>query len=95
MNACDNSAKTMVCAECAVTKDVPVKDYYTMAEVTRLLHVSKEKIRRWEHLKGDPFPIIHLPGKTRGKLVQREDLHAWLIRNNKFVVEELSEEMQP
>ena len=95
MNACDNSAKTMVCAECAVTKDVPVKDYYTMAEVTRLLHVSKEKIRRWEHLEGDPFPSIRLPGKTRGKLVQREYLRDWIMRNNEFVVEELSEKLLP
>lgn len=62
MNACDNSAKTMVCAECAVTKDVPVKDYYTMAEVTRLLHVSKEKIRRWDlHVGKGVFPVLDIP----------------------------------
>ena len=95
MNVSNNGTMATVCPECVTTRDVPVKDYYTMKEVADLLHVSREKIRRWEHLEGDPFPSSRLPGKTRGKLVQREYLRDWIMRNNEFVVEELSEKLLP
>ncbi len=85
MNAGNNGAAGAGRPECLYTMGVPIKDYYTVAEVGLLLHVSREKIRRWEHMDEDPFPILYLPGRSRGGVVQRDDMHRWIVRNSTTV----------
>ena len=60
---------------------VSIKEYYTIEEVSRLLHVHVTRIRRLANQADDPMPIRCFEGQTRNGFIHREDLLAWLGRN--------------
>lgn len=64
---------------------VPVMEFYTVEEARQLLHVSRDKVRAWERLEEDPFPVIYLPGRYRGGVIQRDAMVRWVARNGKTV----------
>lgn len=48
-----------------------------------MLHVSRDKVHSWRHLEEDPLPVIYLPGRYRGGVIQRDALNNWIVRNGK------------
>ena len=63
---------------------VSIKEYYTIEEVSRLLHVHVTRIRRLANQADDPMPIRCFEGQTRNGFIHREDLLAWLGRNTQL-----------
>lgn len=70
-------------AEYTITLGVPIMEYYTVEDLKRMLHVSRDRISRWQEREEDPLPVFYLPDRFRGGVIQRDDLYRWLIRNCK------------
>lgn len=60
---------------------VSMKEYYSISEAARLLHVHCQRIRELTERREDPLPFRRFPGQQRGAFIHREDLRAWLERN--------------
>ncbi len=70
-------------SEYTITLGVPIMEYYTVEDLKRMLHVSRDRISRWQEREEDPLPVFYLPDRFRGGVIQRDDLYRWLIRNCK------------
>ena len=60
---------------------VSIKEYYTIEEVSRLLHVHVTRIRELADQADDPMPFRCFEGQRRNGFIYREDLVAWLDRH--------------
>lgn len=60
---------------------VPVKEYYTIDEVSRLLAVHVQRIRDMARRDKDPLPLIMFPDSRKNAVIHHEDLRDWLKRN--------------
>ena len=61
------------------------KEYYSVEEVSRLLHISERTIRELAHREDDPLPFRILFGQQRNCFIHREDLMYWLESNSQLV----------
>ena len=71
------------CEICQKLSDslVSMKEYYSISEAARVLHVHCQRIRELTARREDPLPFRRFPGQQRGGFIHREDLRAWLERN--------------
>ena len=60
---------------------VPIKEYYTIDEVSRLLEVHVQRIRDMARRDDDPLPRIVFPDSRKNAVIHQEDLREWLKRN--------------
>lgn len=77
----------MMCEQCrmASSSSIPPKEYYSLAETARLLHVHVRRIRELATRREDPLPFRRFPGQQRGAFIHREDLRTWLERNTEGI----------
>lgn len=60
---------------------VPIKEYYTTDEVSRLLEVHVQRIRDMARRDEDPLPLVVFPGSRKNAVIHHDDLREWLKRN--------------
>ena len=60
---------------------VPIKEYYTTDEVSRLLVVHVQRVREMARRDEDPLPLIVFPDSRKNAFIHRDDLRDWLRRN--------------
>jgi predicted transcriptional regulator of viral defense system len=64
---------------------VPLKDYYTVEDVSVLLGIGENMVRELAGRDKDPLPFRRLNGKVRGMFIGRSDLARW-VQANSFLV---------
>ena len=70
-----------------------IKEYYSVEEVSRLLHISERTVRELAHREEDPFPFRLLIGQQRNSFIHREDLMDWLESNSQLVRDAAKKQM--
>ncbi|PMB91041.1 helix-turn-helix domain-containing protein [Varibaculum cambriense] len=64
---------------------VPLKDYYTVEDVSVLLGIGENMVRDLASSDEDPLPFRRLNGKARGMFIARTDLGRWVLKNSFLV----------
>lgn len=64
---------------------VPLKDYYTVEDVSVLLGIGENMVRELAGRDKDPLPFRRLNGKVRGMFIIRSDLGGWVLKNSFLV----------
>lgn len=64
---------------------VPLKDYYTVEDVSVLLGIGENMVRDLASRDEDPLPFRKLNGKARGMFISRSDLGKWVFKNSFLV----------
>lgn len=64
---------------------VPLKDFYSVEDVSALLGIGENLVRALASRKEDPLPFRRLHGKVRGMFIPRAELGAWVTRNSFLV----------
>lgn len=64
---------------------VPLKDYYNVADVSALLGVGENEVRRLAGRPSDPLPFRRLAHRIRGMFIARRELTEWVQRNTVLV----------
>lgn len=70
-----------------------IKEYYSVEEVSRLLHISERTVRELAHREEDPLPFWLLFGQQRNSFIHREDLMDWLESNSQLVRDAAKKQM--
>lgn len=60
---------------------VPIEEYYTTDEVSRLLVVHVQRVRDMARRDEDPLPLIVSPDSRKNAFIHHDDLRDWLKRN--------------
>lgn len=60
---------------------VPLKEYYTIKEVSILLSVHVQRVRDMARREDDPLPLVAFPGSRKNAFVHHDDLKSWVDRN--------------
>lgn len=68
-----------------VKPHVPLKDFYSVEDVSALLGIGENLVRALASRKEDPLPFRRLHGKVRGMFIPRAELGAWVMRNSFLV----------
>lgn len=64
---------------------VPLKDYYTIEDVSALLGIGENLVRNLANRGIDPLPFRRLKGRTRGMFISRGELSQWVVENTSLV----------
>lgn len=64
---------------------VPLKDFYTVEDVSTLLGIGENLVRELANRKIDPLPFRRLKGRTRGMFISRSELAQWVVENTSLV----------
>lgn len=64
---------------------VPLKDYYSIADVSALLGIGENEVRRLAERPSDPLPFRRLSHRLRGMFIARRELMDWIQRNTVLV----------
>jgi predicted transcriptional regulator of viral defense system len=64
---------------------VPLKDYYTVEDVSALLGIGENLVRELAGRDEDPLPFRRLDGKIRGMFIPRSELVKWVMGNSFLV----------
>ena len=64
---------------------IPLKDYYSVADVSVLLGIGENEVRRLAGRPGDPLPFRRLAHRARGMFIARFELVEWVQRNTVLV----------
>ena len=62
-----------------------IKEYYSVEEVSRLLHISERTVRELAHREEDPLSFRVQFGQQRNCFIHREDLMDWFESNSQLV----------
>ena len=62
-----------------------IKEYYSVEEVSRLLHISERTVRELAHREEDPLSFRILFGQQRNCFIPREALMDWFESNSQLV----------
>lgn len=65
-------------------RHVPVKDFYTVDDVSALLRISVNRVYELAGRESDPMPFRRLFGSKRGMFVSRGELSQWVMRNTEL-----------
>ena len=65
---------------------VPLKDYYSVDDVSALLGIGENEVRRLAGRPNDPLPFRRLAYRFRGMFIVRRELAEWVQRNSVLVV---------
>lgn len=60
---------------------IPLKDYYSVADVSALLGIGENEVRRLAGRPDDPLPFRRLANRVRGMFIARLELVEWVQRN--------------
>ena len=63
---------------------IPLKDYYSVADVSTLLGIGENEVRRLAGRPSDPLPFRRL-ARVRGMFIARRELVEWVQRNTVLV----------
>lgn len=56
-------------------------EYYTIRDVSRLLHISPDTVKELANRDDDPLPMRIFPDKQRGAFIHKDDLREWISRS--------------
>lgn len=74
-----------------VKPHVPLKDFYSVEDVSALLGIGENLVRELASRKEDPLPFRRLNGKVRGMFISRAEFRAWVMENSFLVAMENDE----
>ena len=64
---------------------VPLKDFYTVEDVSALLGIGENLVRELANRGINPLPFRRLKGRTRGMFISRNELAQWVVENTSLV----------
>lgn len=64
---------------------VPLKDFYTVEDVSALLGIGENLVRELANRGINPLPFRRLKGRTRGMFISRSELAQWVVENTSLV----------
>ena len=65
-----------------IQEPVVPQDVYSIAEVSKLLNMSRNRVHYFSTIKDNPLPIRKLSNGARGSFVFRDELIEWLKYNS-------------